>query len=114
MWIINILIFNLIIVFITELLVGFCIGIKSARETVTVSLINIITNPLAVLCGLCMTLFLDAWQHLGIIILEIIVVLVEGFMFSRFNIFKGKNPYLCSFILNLASFLTGEIIDIFL
>lgn len=114
MLIFNILVFNLILVFITELPVAFCLGMKTIRKTVTVILINIITNPFVVLCAMSLTIYFNAWEKIGILILEIAVVIVEGFMFSKFKVFNNKNPYLCSIIVNLISYLIGEIINIFL
>lgn len=114
MWILQILALNLAIVFAAELPISFAMGARTARKIITVALINIITNPTVVLCALCMTLFFAKWQHIGILILELLVFFVEGFMFSKFKIFGKKNPYLVSLSLNVVSFTVGEIINIFL
>lgn len=112
MWILNILIFNLCIVFITELLAGFSLGIRTLREIITVILINVITNPSVVITSLFLTFAFYEWRNLGLIFLEIAVVFSEGYMFRCFNIFCGKNPYLCSLILNVISFIVGELIQL--
>lgn len=114
MWILKILAFNLAIVFIVELSLGIFLGARTVRKIATMVLINIITNPAVVLSGMCLTLFLSDWENIGICILEILVVVVEGFMFWEFRTFDREKPYLISFVLNFASFATGEIINIFL
>lgn len=114
MWILKILACNLAIVFVIELSLGVLLGAKTVRKIATMVLVNIITNPAVVLSGMCFTLFLSDWENIGICILEILVVVTEGFMFRKFRTFDSKNPYLISFVLNFASFVTGEIINIFL
>ena len=114
MWILKILAFNLALVFISELSLGFLMGAKKPKKIITLALINIITNPAVVLSGMCLTLFFNNLQYIGIFILELLVVFIEGFMFSKFKIFDKKNPYLISLVLNATSFALGEIINIFL
>lgn len=114
MWILEILACNLAIVFIIELAIGIFLGAKTVRKIATMALVNIITNPAVVLSGMYLTLFLPDWENIGIFVLEILVVVAEGFMFRKFRTFDRKNPYLISFVLNFASFATGEIINIFL
>ena len=114
MWILKILAINLGIVFLTELSLAFLLGAKSIRKFITVLLVNIITNPLVVIVAICLTLFLTKAQYIGIFILEVIVFIAEGFMFSKFGTFNKKNPYIISLLLNVISFTAGEIIDIIL
>lgn len=114
MWIINILALNIAIVFITELPICFFIGAKTKRKIITAGLINVITNPAAVMCGLALALFLPNFQSTGIFLIELFVVFIEGFMFSSFKTFDKKNPYLISLLLNFISYTAGEIINIFL
>ena len=114
MWLINILAFNLTIVFITELPLSFIFGAKTLKKLSLVALINVITNPAVVLSGICLALFFNKWQIMGTAVLEFSAFMIEGFMFSKLEIFKGKNPYLLSLVLNSASFISGEIINIFL
>lgn len=114
MWLINILLFNLMIVFICELPAAFALGARSPLKITTAALINVLTNPPAVICSLCITLFLNSFETALIFVLEITIFLIEGFMFSKFKIFCARNPYLISFLLNAISFTAGEIINIFL
>ena len=114
MWILKILACNLAMVFIIELPLGFAVGAKTVKKIITMTLINIITNPAVVLTGMCLTLFFETWQYAGIAVLEILVVFTEGFVFSKFKTFDKKNPYFISLMLNVVSFASGEIINIFL
>ena len=114
MWILHILIFNLIIVLALEITFAAFLGARSFKNIATVALVNIITNPAAVLCSLCLTVFFSKWRIAGIIFIETAVFFTEGFMFSKFKTFGRKNPYIISLLLNLLSFATGEIINIFL
>lgn len=114
MWILKILAGNLAIVFVIELSLGVLLGAKTIRKIITMVLVNIITNPAVVLSGMCLTLFLSRWESIGICILEVLVVVTEGFMFWKFKTFDRKNPYLISLVLNVASFAVGEVINIFL
>lgn len=111
-WILHILLFNLTIVLLTELTLGFFLGATSLEKLLTLTLANIITNPVVVLSSLAMTLFLNAFQPIGVWILELLAFVTEGFIFSRCHVFKTKNPYIISLILNVASFGIGEIINI--
>lgn len=111
-WILKILAFNLSLVLLIELLAGYLLGVKTAKKIITTALINVITNPLAVLCLLSVTIISGDRPLWGVFIVEALVVLTEGFMFSKFNTFDKKNPYLISLILNIMSFTVGEIINI--
>ena len=114
MWILNILALNIAIVFITELPICFLMGAKTKYKIITAALINITTNPAAVMCGLALALFLPKFQDAGIFLIELFVVFIEGFMFSRFKTFETKNSYLISLLLNFISYIAGEITNIFL
>ncbi len=111
MWIIKILVFNLSLVLASELSVSFLLGARTIRKLSTVALINVITNPLAVMLVLYLHVRIGTWPYSLILCLEILIVILEGFMFSRFQMFKEKNPYLISLLLNLVSFGIGEIIN---
>ena len=113
-WILEILVRNLIIVFLTEIPIGILLGARDGKKIATVALANIITNPGVVLSSLSLALFLSRWHTPGIIILEALAVFTEGFIFSKFQTFGKKNPYIVSFVLNLVSYLTGEIIIMFI
>lgn len=113
MWILNILCLNLVIVIILETFSGIIFGAKNCRKIITIILANVITNPIVVLCGLSLAIFLPEAETVGMIFLEMGAVATEGYIFHKNSIFENKNPYIISFVLNLLSFTTGEIINLF-
>lgn len=111
MFYVKILLNNLFIVFATELPIAYFLGARSIKKFSSVALINIITNPAIVYISLLTLLFAREWHTPVLIILEVAVLFVEGFSFSKFKTFENKKPYLISLCLNFTSFLTGEIIE---
>ena len=103
MWILRILLFNLTIVFVVELTLALMFGA-----------INIITNPTVVMSMLTISVFCNKFETVALIVLEILVFLAEGLMFAIYKPFKKNKPYLISFVLNLSSFMAGNIIKIFI
>ncbi|MBR3933950.1 MAG: hypothetical protein IKJ68_08610 [Clostridia bacterium] len=114
MWILRILLFNLTIVFVVELTLALMFGATGAKKILTVALINIITNPTVVMSMLTISVFCNKFETVALIVLEILVFLAEGLMFAIYKPFKKNKPYLISFVLNLSSFMAGNIIKIFL
>ena len=112
MWILAILARNLAVALITEPLLGFIAGARTLKKIITVMLVNVITNPLVVLSALSLTVFCSRLQPTGLFILEVLAVLSEGLMFSKFKTFGDKNPYLISLVLNCASFAAGKLVNI--
>ena len=112
MWILAILVRNLTIVLLTEPFLGIIFGAKTERKIITVILVNIITNPAVVLSALSLTIFFNRAEDIGLLFLELLAILVEGFMFQKFKTFDNKNPYLISLVVNMVSFTAGKIINI--
>lgn len=106
-WIINTLALNLTIVFCVEISLGFLFRVKGISGILNIALINILTNPTVVLSMLCVSMFLNPWERLALSVLEIMVIFLEGFLFSKFKPFSAQKPYLISLVLNLSSFLIG-------
>ncbi len=113
-WIFKNLLNNLLIVFVIETPIAFLMGARKLNKIATVMLANVVTNPVVVFCTLMTILFAGKWSSIVLIVLEISALLTEGYIFSEFKIFEKKNPWLISLGLNSASFLAGEIIDIFI
>ncbi len=111
MFYVKIFLNNLLIVFVTELPLAFLFGARSLKKFTSVVLVNIITNPAIVYISLLTLLFAGEWHTPVLIILEVAVLFIEGFSFSKFKIFEKKNAFIISLCLNLTSFLTGEIIE---
>ncbi len=109
-FVINTLFFNLTIVLICETILA--LGFGARKNIITVVLTNILTNPPVVFCALSLAMFLNDFEKPGLYFLEIVVVWLEGFIYSKFETFSNRNPYLISLILNLTSFSVGELINI--
>ena len=102
-----------ILTVIIESFVGFIIGIRNKKDLLNVVLVNIMTNPLVN----SITLFLNFYfgvlsRNIGLVILEILAVISEGFVYKKYLNFKKINPYVLSLILNCSSYFIGEIINL--
>ena len=102
----------LIITIIIELIVGLLIGVRGKKDLLNIILVNILTNPLVVsLPILMLLLYGEEIRYITLAILEIIAVLVEGFIYLKVFKYKRLNGLLVSLILNLSSYLFGELIN---
>ena len=101
------------IVLVLETTIGYILGARKNRNLITVILSNIITNPVVVVLALLLTVHLYQWRIWWVIALEVAAVFAEGWIYSKYKIFPKGNPYVISFVLNLLSYTTGEIINLF-
>lgn len=108
----NVLLFNLLIVLISETTLAVIFGARSKKSILTVVLVNVLTNPPIVLTGISMAMFLSSLEPPLIYILEVFVFLLEGFIYLKCKTFGKRNPYLISLVLNLSSYALGELINI--
>ena len=82
--------------------------IRKSKEFINIILVNVMTNPLVVSLGFVINIIGGIfYRRIFMIIIEILVVLIEGFIYKKCFILK---PYRLSFILNLSSYLIGFII----
>ena len=97
---------------IIELIIGFVLKIKNKKDYLNIILVNIITNPLVTSIPVYFNIkFGILERNISLIILEILTVLTEGFIYKKILNYKRINPYLISIILNMSSYLIGEIIN---
>lgn len=105
----------LLLTIIIELILALILGIRDKKDIINVVLVNIITNPIVVLTPIIIYLKFGAIiSRISLIILEILTVLVEGLIYKKVLKFNKINGLLLSLILNLASFLIGELINNFI
>ena len=102
-----------ILTVIIETCVSFIIGIKNKKDLLNIILVNIMTNPLVN----SITIFLNFYfgifsRNVGLVILEILALISEGFVYKKYLNFKKINPYVLSLILNCSSYFIGEIINL--
>ena len=82
------------------------------KDYLNIILVNCITNPLVVSIPVFINVRFGLLQrHISLIILELLTLFIEGFVYKKVLKFKKMNPYLISLILNISSFLIGELIN---
>lgn len=103
----------LLLTIIIELIIALILGIRDKKDIINIILVNIITNPVVVMSQTLLYIkFGYNIEMIGIAILEVLVVLVEGLIYKKVLNYKKINPILLSLILNALSFLIGELINL--
>ena len=82
------------------------------RDLFNVLLVNVLTNPLlnSVIVAINFYYGLKA-RNISLYILEVLVVIVEGFIYQKYLNRKKINGYVLSLILNIASYGLGLLIN---
>ncbi len=102
----------LICTIIIELCGALILKVRDRKDLLNVLLVNILTNPLVVsIPVLILVRYGYKTSMIVLIVLEILTVLVEGFIYLKTLKYKKINPFGLSLILNISSFLIGEIIN---
>lgn len=106
---------SLLCTIVIEVIFGFAFGIRKKRDLLNIILVNILTNPLLV----SLTFSINILYGLRIyykflIMLEILVVLVEGLVYKKNLEFRKINVFVFSLILNCCSYFLGTLINNFL
>ena len=102
----------LLLTIIIELSVALIIGIRDKKDLINVILVNILTNPIVTSIPVLINLHFGILaRNIVLYTLEIITFLVEGIIYFKTLKYKKINPFLVSLILNLSSYLTGELIN---
>lgn len=106
---------SLICTIIIELVVSIILGIRNKKDILNVILVNIITNPLVAVIPVYFNFFYSLkMRNIALIILEILTLIFEGYIYKKYLNFKKLNPFLISLILNCGSYFIGEVINRFL
>ncbi len=95
-----------------EVLLALILGIRTKKDIALVALCNVLTNPAVVFISIIASLYLG--NTLIIIctaILELLAFVTEAVIYRKFLTAGRLHPFLLSLILNLASFLTGVVIN---
>lgn len=101
----------LAITIVIEVFVAFVLHYRK-KDLINVLLVNVITNPLVVSIPVYINVKYGLLErNIVLIIMEIMTIIVEGYIYSRFNERKKINPYILSFILNLSSYMIGVLIN---
>ncbi|MBR3512412.1 MAG: hypothetical protein IKN74_05610 [Clostridia bacterium] len=104
----------LLLTIIIELILALILGIRDKKDIINVILVNVITNPIVVLTPIIIYLnYGSTIRRVSLYILEVLTVIVEGLIYKKVLNYKKINCFLLSLILNVASFLIGEVINYF-
>ena len=93
--------------------VGFAFILKyRGKDLLNVLLVNILTNPLlnSIVVAINYYYGLEA-RNISLYILEILVVLIEGFIYHKYLERRKINGFLLSLILNITSYGLGLLIN---
>lgn len=103
----------LICTILIECILAFLLKVRERKDLLNIMLANIITNPIVVTLPIFIYFFNFNffYYRFTFYLLEIITVIVEGFIYHKFLKFKKIDPYILSLILNLSSYLIGEAIN---
>lgn len=96
---------------VIELIMSLLLGIRNKKDILNVILVNIMTNPLIVSILMYITYNRLFNTTISIIILEILVILTEGFTYKKVLTFDKINPYVLSLILNITSYFIGGLLN---
>lgn len=95
-----------------ELAVAYLLGMRTGKNMFLVVLVNLLTNPPAVLCNWLCSLYLAYYRRIPVqLITETVVVASEAFIyyiFSRDRRWTVSRPVLLSFAANGCSWLLGQ------
>lgn len=101
----------LILTIIIEVLVAYLFGYRK-KDLVNIMLANIITNPIVVVVPVYFNIKYGILErNIVLYILEILTVIVEGFIYNKYFNKRSMNTYKLSLILNIITYLAGEIIN---
>ena len=106
---------SLVLTLVLEL--GFFLIVKAGtrnydkKDLLLVVMVNILTNPAVVLLYWLATLYTDLNRVIILAPLEVLAVLVEGYVYSKYGR-TFKHPYIFSVAANVFSFGMGILIQI--
>lgn len=101
----------LILTVLIETIVAFILGYRK-KDLLNVVLVNIITNPIVVTIPVFFNVKYGIMpRHISLLVLEILTLLGEGFIYHKYLSRRKINPYLLSLILNFSSYIIGVIIN---
>lgn len=108
------LIISVVLTVAIEVILSLFLGLRGEKNIETVIWINCITNPVVV--GITNLIYMLSQnliaRNIVLAILEIVVILIEGFLFKKKLNDLKINPYIYSIYLNGLSFSIGLIISL--
>ncbi len=100
---------------IIELTIGIIVGIRDKKDILNIILVNLLTNPLLVSITYAVNIYYGLKvKYITIVILELLVIVIEGLIYFKNLKYKKINGFLISFILNIGSYFLGILINNFI
>ena len=97
----------LILTILVEVLVAFILGYRK-KDLLNVILVNIITNPIVTTIPVYFNVEYGLQErNISLLILELLTLFTEGFIYKKYMDKRNINLYLLSLILNGSSYLLG-------
>lgn len=85
-WLIKMFVFSLIVTIIIEAAVAYCLRIRTIKKLLLITLVNILTNPPAVLLHWLGSIYLQDLPDLYLqLVIEIIVIVTEALIYQSFS-----------------------------
>lgn len=108
----KIMLICLISTILIETLISFILRVKTKKDYLNIIAVNILTNPLVVSVSvLIQVMFGLKIKQISLIILEILAVITEGFIYHKYLDYKKINGFILSLILNISSYTIGLLIN---
>lgn len=117
MTITKIIIINLLVSFTLTLIIEYIIVklmLTKKKVFVPVLLVNMLTNPLVVYIYNIMSIYSFKYKEVILLFLEILVVIVEGYVYRFLLDLKLEKALIVSFIANAVAYIFGIIINFIL
>ena len=112
MIIISSLIKSFVLTFIIEYIIIKLIFVKK-KVSVPVLLVNMLTNQFVVYIYNIMSLYSLEYKDVIVIFLELLVVIVEGYVYKCLLEINWKKALMISFISNVVAYLTGILLNLY-
>ena len=102
---------SLLFTIIIEVVISIILGYRK-KDLLNVLLVNILTNPLLNSIVVAVNYYYGLkYRNITLGVLEIVVVITEGYIYQKYLEKRKVNGYVLSVILNLASFILGMFIN---
>ncbi len=104
--------FSLVVTVVIEVLGSLILGVRKKKDILNVILVNVLTNPVVVISSFLVNIFGGLVLRNGVLlVLEVLVVIVEGLIYKKYLEFSKIKPFVLSGILNLVSWGLGVLIN---
>lgn len=107
----KVIVICLISTIIIELILALIFKVRDKKDFLNIILVNIITNPIVVVIPYIIYLYCGVtYRYISLFIFEMLTIIVEGFIYKKVLKYNKINVYVLSLILNVSSYLIGELL----